>query len=126
MTKQTAQEAGLEKARAVLRRRRQFGREVEVGEQSLSPEIGVSLLPEWLKTVKLGTMLRWLPGVGPATVEKILGEVPILLGAGEPAALRPTPVPPSQQLSGLSYRQRVALSLVVEKCEQRIAQKGTK
>lgn len=130
MPNQTAQEAGLEKAREVLRKRRAFAREVEAGEQSLSRTIAPftgdplldsvpSDLPYWLRTVKLGIMLRWLPGVGPATVEKILGQVPSVDYGPDPNG-NPLLMPPyaAQQLSELNYRQRVSLSLLIERWEK--------
>src|SRR5262245_41581710 len=83
---QTQQERALEKGREVLRRRRQFGREVEAGEAKLSDMLACPWSedeqfegewpPRWLENARLGLVLRWLPGVGPATVEKILEQVP--------------------------------------------------
>lgn len=124
VAEQTAQEAGLEKAREVLRRRRRFAREVESQEAKLSVillspfDSRDDFLPDWLKTVKLGTMLRWLPGVGPATVEKILRLVPANEAPHTSGGYTLTPVLPSESLSSLSYKQRVALSLLIEKYER--------
>ena len=117
MAEQTIPERELEKGREILRRRRQFGREVEAGEASLASQISFSdeNVVEWLKNARLGLILNWLPGVGPATIEKILNRLP----KNHHPAGRHFAVAASQQLSELSYRQRVGLSLVVERYEKK-------
>lgn len=123
MPEQTQPELALEKGREILRRRRRFGREVEAGEAKLSEVLVDGILmglpvPDWLKNAKLGLILRWLPGVGPATVEKILARIPLNYDPNAAFKECSSLVSSTQLLSELSYRQRVALSLLIERYER--------
>ena len=114
MPEQSQYEAAFEKGRAIIHRRSRFRKEVANGEAKLSEVLAEEKLPEWLENAKLGPVLRVLPGVGPAMAKILCEELPSALHAAPPWG-QPSP---ASTLCGLEYRQRVALSIAVERFEK--------
>ena len=93
-----------------MSRRRRFREEIAAGEAKLSLALGEEELAHWLKGARVGLVMRYQPGIGHASLEPLLAELPRDYDHPYPH--------PARLLSELTYRQRVALSLLVERYER--------